>query len=137
MGVSPSSDILLIMAQLEQGMTVRLRQRVWSVADVRRTSRNGDSIHRLELECLSDNGLGKRISVIWEREISPSVIEGAELPSPDGLDEPELLEAFISAVRWSSASVAEGSAMQAPFRGAVEIESTSSSRSSALSRCRG
>jgi len=71
---------------------------------------------------VSDDGVGRVIDVIWEREIAPAILENAGLPAPVGLDAPEEFGAFLDALRWTSASMAEGNALQAPLRGGVEIE---------------
>ena len=115
---SPPSD-----APIEQGMIVRLRDHVWAVTNVRATSPDGaDRVHKADLECLTEADLGRQLSVIWEREVGPTVITNVALPEVTGLDAPELFDAFITALRWSCASIAEGTAVQAPFRGGVEIE---------------
>ncbi len=106
----------------EQGQVVSVRRKVWSVRGVTKTGPANGVVHRVSLECLSDDGLGRVLDVIWEREVCPSVLEVSTLPSVVGLDALPRFQAFLDALRWSSASLAEGTAIQAPFRGGVEIE---------------
>jgi ERCC4-related helicase len=110
-------------ATLEQGRIVRLRHKVWAVTDVIRTKEPENGVlHKVTLECLSDDGLGRVVDVIWEREVAPTILEATSLPTVRRLDPPRRFQAFIDAVRWSSASLAEGDVLQAPFRGGVQIE---------------
>jgi superfamily II DNA/RNA helicase len=106
----------------EQGQVVLLRHKVWLVKGVFRTGHAGATVHRVSVECLSDDGLGRTLDVIWEREVAATVFEASTLPIIRGLDSPSRFQAFLDAVRWSSSSLAEGAAIQAPFRGGVEIE---------------
>jgi len=46
-----------------------------------------------------------------------------ELPEPKGFDQPDHLEAFLDAVRWGAASIADTRQLQSPFRSGIEIES--------------
>jgi hypothetical protein len=46
-----------------------------------------------------------------------------ELPEPRGFDQPAHLEAFLDAVRWGAASIADTRQLQSPFRSGIEIES--------------
>jgi ERCC4-related helicase len=107
----------------EQGQIVRVRQKVWATTGVvsLKAPETG-KVHRISLECLSDDGLGRVIDVIWEREVAPTVLEVSTLPTLRGLDSPTRFQAFLDAIRWSSSSLAEGNVLQAPFRGGVEIE---------------
>ena len=107
----------------EQGQIVRVRHKAWAVTAVTLSGRGTQTpVHRVSLECLSDDDLGHEIQVIWEREVAPVALESSSLPRPSGLDAPETLDAFLRALRWSSASLAEGDVLQAPFRGGVQIE---------------
>jgi SNF2 family DNA or RNA helicase len=107
----------------EQGQTVRLRHKVWVVTSVAKIpSGTSSCVHRVGLECLSDDYLGREIQVIWEREIAPVMLDSATLPLPSGSDSFEMFEAFLCALRWSASSLAVGDAIHAPFRGGIELE---------------
>lgn len=107
----------------EQGQIVRLRHKIWAVTAVNKTKTQSTlAIHRVALECLSDDALGENIQVIWEREIAPDFVESTSLPSITGHDEPEIFDAFIRSLQWGSSSLAVGDMLQAPFRGGVQME---------------
>jgi len=107
----------------EQGQIVRLRHKIWAVTAVNETKTQSTlAIHRVALECLSDDALGENIHVIWEREIAPDFVESTSLPSITGHDEPEIFDAFIRSLQWGSSSLAVGDMLQAPFRGGVQME---------------
>ena len=107
----------------EQGQLAQLRHKVWAVEAVYQTiSQTGAPIHRVSLECLSDDSLGENIQVIWEREITPAIIQTTSLPTLVDHDQPETFDAFIRAIRWGSSSLAVGDILQAPFRGGVQME---------------
>lgn len=106
----------------EQGQIVALRHKIWAVTNVRQTKSGSEVVNNVGLECLSDDSIGREIHVIWEREISPTVLESTSLPPLKGVDHPATFMAFLNALRWSSASLAEGNILQAPFRGGVQIE---------------
>ncbi|TKB08840.1 DISARM system SNF2-like helicase DrmD [Desulforhopalus sp. IMCC35007] len=107
----------------EQGQIVKLRHKIWAVTAVNRTAaKSNNSIHRVSLECLSDDALGDNIQVIWEREIAPRLVESTSLPSLTATDSPELFESFIRSLQWGASSLAVGDMLQAPFRGGVQME---------------
>ena len=107
----------------EQGQIVKLRHKIWAVIAVNKTlAQQNNGIHRVTLECLSDDSLGKEIEVIWEREVTPRKVESTTLPKIDSIDDPELFSAFIHSLKWGATSLAVGNILQAPFRGGVQIE---------------
>ncbi|MBI5511000.1 MAG: hypothetical protein HY903_19740 [Deltaproteobacteria bacterium] len=108
----------------EQGQLVRVRQRHYIVQDVA-----GGSVepsrpdqHRVRLECLDDDQVGTSLDVIWQHEVNPVVHDQLGLPRPDAWDPKDRFDAFLHATRWSLSSVLEGLPLQAPFRGAIQIE---------------
>jgi hypothetical protein len=108
----------------EQGQLVRVRQRHYIVQDVL-----GGSVepsrpdqHRVRLECLDDDQVGRTLDVIWQHEVNPVVHDQLGLPRPDAWDPRDRFDAFLHATRWSLSSVLEGLPLQAPFRGAIQIE---------------
>lgn len=111
----------------EQGQLVRARNRFFFVKDVLpyQPKPTDTVIHRVSLECLDDDKLGMTVDLIWEREVNTGIYEAIELPKPtgpDGWDHPDLFQAFIHAIRWSSNSLIEGPEIQSPFHGAIEID---------------
>jgi hypothetical protein len=67
--------------------------------------------------------LGEELQVIWEIEPGARAFEKMELPEPKGFDQPAHLEAFLDAVRWGAASIADTRQLQSPFRSGIETES--------------
>ncbi|RZI44486.1 hypothetical protein EGT07_03445 [Herbaspirillum sp. HC18] len=107
----------------EQGQIVKLRHKIWAVTAVNKTkTQQNHAVHRVALECLSDDALGDNIQVIWEREVAPDVVESTELPSITAYDDPDLFDAFIRSLQWGASSLAVGDMLQAPFRGGVQME---------------
>lgn len=76
----------------------------------------------LTLSSLDDDSLGESLRVIWEMEAGAEVRESSSLPSMDGFDAPENLEAFLHAVRWGVIAQADQRSLQAPFRSGIEAE---------------
>jgi superfamily II DNA or RNA helicase len=111
----------------EQGQLALVRQRRYVVTDVRRGV-NGTAIgtqaqHLISLTSIEDDALGEELQVIWEIEPGARALEKMELPEPKGFDHPAHLEAFLDAVRWGAASIADTRQLQSPFRSGIEIES--------------
>ncbi|MFL9458487.1 MULTISPECIES: DISARM system SNF2-like helicase DrmD [Nostocales] len=114
----------------EQGQIVSVRSRRFVVTNVQKSSLSLNPIldgvkephHLVSLASLEDDALGETLQVIWDLEPGATVYEKVELPSPDGFDEPEVLDAFLDAVRWGAASSADVHNIQSPFRSGIDIE---------------
>jgi hypothetical protein len=113
----------------EQGQLAEVRQRRFLVTDVRSSSptpiASGKPVsvqHLVSLSSIEDDALGEEPQVIWEIEPGAHVHEKMALPEPVGFDEPERLDAFLDAVQWGAASVADARLIQSPFRSGIEIE---------------
>ena len=108
----------------EQGQLVRVRQRHFIVEDVWAgdVEKAGRPMHRVRLQAVDDDQLGETLDVIWEHEVHKTVLSDLGLPRPEGWDPLSRFEAFLLASRWSLSSVLEGLPLQAPFRGAIQIE---------------
>jgi superfamily II DNA or RNA helicase len=112
----------------ETGQLARVRGRMWVVGDVLRdTQASLDARpvqHLVSLVSVEDDATGEELEVIWEIEAGTTLIERAELPSisPDALDAPAELDAFLDAVRWGAVTSADQRALQAPFRSGIAIE---------------
>jgi hypothetical protein len=120
MAETASAPSLSLSPAPEQGQLVRVRNRLFLVQDV---FPHESGVTRLDLECLDDNRLGETLSVLWEREVHPEILQADRFPAPSGRwDHPETFDAFLTAIRWSSSSAIRGSALQSAFRGAIELE---------------
>jgi len=108
----------------EQGQLVQVRHRHYLVQDVwpGAVEPSQPPMHRVRLEALDDDQVGETLDVIWEHEVNTKVHELLGLPRPDAWDPMSRFDAFLLASRWSLSSVLEGLPLQAPFRGAIQIE---------------
>lgn len=113
----------------EQGQLAVVRQRRYVVTDVRRGATmahvpsGAPPQHLVSLTSIEDDALGEDLQVIWELEPGALAIEKMALPEPRGFDQPAHLEAFLDAVRWGAASIADTRQLQSPFRSGIETES--------------
>jgi hypothetical protein len=114
----------------EQGALVDVRQRRYVVVEAQRSTLTFDPLrpegliphHLVTLASVEDDAFGEEIQVIWELEPGARRAERVVVPTPDGFDSPERLDAFLNAVRWGAASSADVRALQSPFRSGIEIE---------------
>ena len=108
----------------EQGQLVQVRHRHYLVQDVwpGAAEPSQPPMHRIRLEALDDDQVGETLDVIWEHEVNAKVHDALGLPRPDAWDPAERFEAFLLATRWSLSSVLDGLPLQAPFRGAIQLE---------------
>lgn len=108
----------------EPGQLVEARRRQWivSAVDGGSTASSSPKRHLVRLASIDEDSLGEEVEVVWENEPGAHVIESAGLPRMTGLDEPDMLQAFLDAVRWGAATNADRGYLQAPFRSGVSIE---------------
>ena len=114
----------------EQGQLVNVRSRRFVVMDVRKSSLPTNPMlngvkkpqHLVTLSSVEDDALGEELQVIWDLEPGACVYEKMELPVPNGFDQPAFLDAFLDAVRWGAASIADVRNIQSPFRSGIDIE---------------
>lgn len=108
----------------EQGQLVRVRGRHFIVQDVwpGAVEPARPPQHRVRLEGLDDDQLGETLDVIWEHEVGAVVHDDLGLPEPHDWDPAGRFDAFLLASRWSLSSVLDALPLQAPFRGAIQIE---------------
>ncbi|MBR7824680.1 DISARM system SNF2-like helicase DrmD [Actinospica sp. MGRD01-02] len=114
------------------GQLVTVRNRPWVVAGVEASSVRADDPladlstppqHLVSLVSVDSDARDEELRVIWELEPGAQVSESGALPDPSrGFDRPELLDAFLHAVRWGAVASADTRALQAPFRSGIQIE---------------
>jgi hypothetical protein len=99
---------------IQQGQFVEVRGRPWLVEAVDDTQ---PDLTTLRLSCIADDAQGEQIEVLWDAEIGTRVIEddtwsqvGRGAP-----DSPEVLAAYLRAIRWKSATAADRDLLQAPL----------------------
>ena len=103
-----------------EGALVQVRGRTWVVGSVD----PGEHTACVTLQSVEDGEYGRTLDVIWEVEVDREILPAGSLPevTPDGMDAPTRLAAFLDAVRWSAVTSAETRILQAPFRSGVAIE---------------
>jgi len=76
------------------------------------------------LTSVSDDDLGEELTVAWEIEPGREILPETRLPdvTPTGWDDPQVLGAFLDAVRWGTVASADDQTLQAPFRAGITIE---------------
>jgi SNF2 family DNA or RNA helicase len=112
----------------EIGQLVQVRKRAFVVTDLQAQGLPSDKVttehmdHLVRLSSVEDDSLGEELEVIWELEPGAVAHERSSLPDPTGFDHPQVLNAFLDAVRWGAISQADDKALQSPFRSGIEID---------------
>lgn len=123
----------------EQGQLVRVRNRRWSVLDVRPSPLPAPDgappdwrpQNVVQLTSIDDDAFGEELEVVWEIEPGAAVEEGsARLPDPrEGFDDPRTFEAYLHAVQWGAisqfdldAQTGDAGRLQAPFRSGIHVQ---------------
>jgi hypothetical protein len=106
---------------IQQGQFVEVRGRPWLVEAV--DDREPD-LMTLRLSCIADDAQGEQIEVLWDAEIGARIIQDDTWSqvgrgAPDG---PEVLAAYLRAIRWRSATAADRDLFQAPFRAGIRLD---------------
>lgn len=117
---------MMNIAAPELGQLVEVRRRQWIVTDVQASTFVGSEDIApqclVSLTSIDEDSLNESLSVVWELEPGARILETAGLPSIDGWDSCDRIEAFLDAVRWGAATDADRSLLQSPFRSGVEIQ---------------
>lgn len=116
----------------EVGQLVRVRGQQWVVTSVNSSRQLVDELAPTELpgrtlvtlSSVSDDDLGRELTVVWEVEPGREIVPATKLPEVriDGFDDPQRLGAFLDAVRWGTIASADNRTLQAPFRSGITIE---------------
>jgi hypothetical protein len=106
---------------IQQGQFVELRGRPWLVEAV---DDRDSSLTTLRLSCIADDAQGEQIEVLWDAETGAKIIQddtwsrvGRAAP-----DSPEVLAAYLRAIRWRSATAADRDLLQSPFRAGIRLD---------------
>jgi SNF2 family DNA or RNA helicase len=106
---------------IQRGAFVEVRGRPWLVEAI---DDSHPDLTTLQLSCIADDAQGEQIEVLWDAEIGARVLEedawshvGRGAP-----DSPEVLAAYVKAIRWRSATAADRDLMQAPFRAGIRLD---------------
>lgn len=117
----------------EPGRVVEVRGATWAVTEVREQGllrspadeAKAEAQHVVTLQSLEEDRMGEEVSVVWELEVGHTIVPDQGLPesiSADAFDDPNLIGAFIDAVRWGAVTSADAKAFQAPFRSGANLE---------------
>jgi hypothetical protein len=106
---------------IQQGQFVEVRGRPWLVEAVNDSE---PDLTTLRLSCIADDAQGEQIEVLWDAEIGTRVIAddtwaaiGRGAP-----DSPDVLAAYLRAIRWRTATAADRDLLQAPFRAGIRLD---------------
>ena len=106
---------------IEQGDFVEVRGRPWLVEAINDAQ---PDLTTVRLSCIADDAQGEQIEVLWDAEVGARVLEddawarvGRGAP-----DSPEVLAAYVKAIRWRSATAADRDLLQAPFRAGIRLD---------------
>jgi ERCC4-related helicase len=106
---------------IEQGDFVEVRGRPWLVEAINDAQ---PDLTTVKLSCIADDAQGEQIEVLWDAEVGARVLEddawsrvGRGAP-----DSPEVLAAYVKAIRWRSATAADRDLLQAPFRAGIRLD---------------
>jgi ERCC4-related helicase len=107
--------------RIGQGDFVEARGRPWLVEAV---DDSEPGLTTVRLSCIADDAQGEQVELVWDAEIGATVLAedtwsrvGRGAP-----DSPEVLAAYLRAVRWRSATVADRDLLQAPFRAGIRLD---------------
>ena len=117
----------------EVGQVVKVRDRHWTVAEIMSSELPADIVSQggsvfntlVALSSVEDDGQGDQLTVAWECEPGTTVLEASTLPNMphDGeFDTPEVLSAFLDAIRWGAVTSADTRSLQAPFRSGITLD---------------
>lgn len=115
----------------EQGQLVETRHRQWLATDIKKAEQrfirnqlgiDAKNYHLVTLASIEDDSLHEEIQIVWEIERGSRVFQKSELPEVKNFDKPQMLDAFLDAVKWGAASTTDSATLQAPFRSGIEIE---------------
>ena len=104
-----------------QGDFVEVRGRQWLVEAINDAQ---PDLTTVNLSCIADDAQGEQIEVLWDAEIGAAVLE-EDVWSQVGRgapDSPEVLAAYVKAIRWRSATAADRDLLQAPFRAGIRLD---------------
>ena len=107
--------------QIEQGDFVEARGRPWLVEAV---DDSEPGLTTLRLSCIADDAQGEQVEILWDAEIGASVLaeDTWSRVGQGAPDSPEVLAAYLRAIRWCSATAADRDLLQAPFRAGIRLD---------------
>ncbi|MCB9943465.1 MAG: ATP-dependent helicase [Geminicoccaceae bacterium] len=103
------------------GQFIELRNRRWLVDATDDTDPTFPIVH---VSCVDDDAQSESLSVLWDAEIDAKIAseETWDAFSANATDDPETFAAFLRTLQWRTASAADRSLFQAPFRAGIRLE---------------
>ncbi|MGH6895019.1 MAG: hypothetical protein ACREJ5_00500 [Geminicoccaceae bacterium] len=103
----------------QPGNFVEVRGRRWLVEEVEA----GQPLI-VSLSCIDDDAQGDELRVIWEVELDARLLDDDPWSylARDGADEAEVFAAFLSTIKWRTATAADRDLFQAPFRAGIRLD---------------
>jgi hypothetical protein len=108
-----------------EGQVVQVWHRQYLVTEVASPDlcedRSGQTL--VSLVCLDDDAAGRRLEVLWERELGARVVEPEAhgLGKADRLDPPRHFAAYLHALKWGCVTATDARLFQSPFRAGVKL----------------
>ncbi len=117
----------------EPGRVVEVRGATWAVTEVQEQGLlrspadegRAEIEHVVTLQSLEEDRMGEELAVVWELEVGHTVVPDQGLPetvNAEAFDDPNVLGAYIDAVRWGAVTSADVNAFQSPFRSGANLE---------------
>jgi superfamily II DNA or RNA helicase len=110
-------------APLCPGQIARVRQRRYLIEEVIPPTRGGDST-LVRLSCLDDDNQGRRLEVLWDREIDAEVLTGEDwkVIAKRGFDDAKIFAAYLNTLRWNCVTATDPRLFQSPFRAGIKLD---------------
>src|SRR5437660_4398916 len=108
---------------LAPGQIARVRQRRYLIEEVVPPPRGGDST-LVRLSCVDDDNQGRRLEVLWDREIDAEVLSGEDwnVIASRGFDDAKIFAAYLNTLRWNCVTATDPRLFQSPFRAGIKID---------------
>ena len=112
-----------MMAALQSGQIVRVRQRQYVVEEVTPPGAGDDST-LVRMSCLDDDAQGQPLAVLWEKEVDPEILtaEAWQSIASRGFDPPDLFSAYLHTLQWNCVTSTDPNLFQSPFRAGIRID---------------
>ena len=112
-----------MMAALQSGQIVRVRQRQYVVEEVTPPG-SGDDSTLVRMSCLDDDAQGQPLAVLWEKEVDPEILtaEAWQSIASRGFDPPDLFSAYLHTLQWNCVTSTDPNLFQSPFRAGIRID---------------
>ncbi|MBO8167324.1 MAG: DEAD/DEAH box helicase family protein [Kosmotoga sp.] len=108
----------------EPGKLARVRGKYWLIEEVSCNEElfgDKNNCTLVTLESLEDSNLGKKLSVVMEREVDFEIFEESILPEiTNTMDRPDVFDSFINSLRWTNKFLLNNDIIRAPFYGAIK-----------------